>query len=280
MRQKTPSEEDEEDERTVVAPNMGAGGSHPQATSGPKEEEEEEQRRAQEAREEEEQRRAQEAREEEEQRRAREAREEEEQRRACEAREEEEQRRAQETEKQEWEGKAAQDGELAAMEERRRERHLEKSQGGVDEAEVGARWAEVWVSGVCFGCGEEVFLGCKCENGPSRVGLIHEEDAPGEKEDGIERQEDSDGWGDREGWQRERRIDVRWRNGWQSFETEHEENGEESTEKCGTVTGRVRRILELKEKEGVFVREEDGRTGKIGFEGLKGGSVSNGSWKK
>ena len=32
VRQKMPSEEDEEDERTVVAPNTGAGGSHPRAT--------------------------------------------------------------------------------------------------------------------------------------------------------------------------------------------------------------------------------------------------------
>ena len=45
---------------------------------------------------------------------------------------------------------------------------------------------------------------------------------------------------------------------------------EERTVTCGTVTGRVRRIPELKEKGGVFVREEDGRIGKIGFEGLKG----------
>ena len=34
-RQKMLSEEDQEDERTVVAPNTGAGGSHPQATSDP-----------------------------------------------------------------------------------------------------------------------------------------------------------------------------------------------------------------------------------------------------
>ena len=144
VRQKTPSKEDEEDERTVVAPDMGAGGSHPQATTGPKEEEE--------------------------QRRAREAREEEEQRRACEAREEEERRGAQETEKQEWEGKAVQDGYLAAMEDRRRGRHLEKSQGEVDEAEVGAGWAEVWVSGVCFGCGEEVFSAVSARMGLQGLG--------------------------------------------------------------------------------------------------------------
>ena len=122
-------------------------------------------------------------------------------------------------EEREWEGKAAQDGELAAMEDRRRERQMEKIQGGVDE------WDEVWVPGVCFGCGEEVFLGCKFENGPTRVGLTHEEVASGEKEDGIERQEDNDGRRDREGWQRERRIDVRRLNDWQGFEAGHEENG-------------------------------------------------------
>ena len=32
-----PSEEDEEDERTAVAPNTGAGRSHPQATTDPEE---------------------------------------------------------------------------------------------------------------------------------------------------------------------------------------------------------------------------------------------------
>ena len=37
-----PKEEDEEDDRVQVAPNMGAGGSHPQATSDPEEDEEEE----------------------------------------------------------------------------------------------------------------------------------------------------------------------------------------------------------------------------------------------
>ena len=35
---KMPSEEDEEDERVQVAPNMGAGGSHLQATTDPEEE--------------------------------------------------------------------------------------------------------------------------------------------------------------------------------------------------------------------------------------------------
>ena len=34
-------EADEEDKRGRVAPNMGAGGSHPQATSDPREEEKE-----------------------------------------------------------------------------------------------------------------------------------------------------------------------------------------------------------------------------------------------
>ena len=41
-RQKMPREEDEEDERTVVAPNTGAGGSHPRATTDPEEEVKEE----------------------------------------------------------------------------------------------------------------------------------------------------------------------------------------------------------------------------------------------
>ena len=39
---KMPKVEDEEDDRVQVAPNMGAGGSHPQATSVPEEEEAEE----------------------------------------------------------------------------------------------------------------------------------------------------------------------------------------------------------------------------------------------
>ena len=39
-RQKMPSEEDEEDETVQVAPNSGAGGSHPWATTDPEEEEE------------------------------------------------------------------------------------------------------------------------------------------------------------------------------------------------------------------------------------------------
>ena len=64
---------------------------------------------------------------------------------------------AMKAEEREWEGKAVQDGELAAMEERERERHLEKSQGGEDDAEGGAgmegenrrKWAEVWASDVC-----------------------------------------------------------------------------------------------------------------------------------
>ena len=130
VRQKTPTEEDEEDERTVVAPNMGAGGSHLQATTGPKEAEEE-QRRAQVAREEEEQRRAQVARKEEEQRRAREAREEEEQRRAQVAREEEEQRRAQEAREEEEQRRAR---EAREEEEQRRACETREEEKKVEEA--------------------------------------------------------------------------------------------------------------------------------------------------
>ena len=70
--------------------------------------------------------------------------------------------------------KAIWDGELAAMEEQERERQLEKNHGGVDDAEGGTgrerenrrKWDEVWASDVCLECGEEVFLGCKCGNGP------------------------------------------------------------------------------------------------------------------
>ena len=42
VRQKMPSEEDVKDERTVVAPNTGAGGSRPRATTDPEEEVKEE----------------------------------------------------------------------------------------------------------------------------------------------------------------------------------------------------------------------------------------------
>ena len=87
-RQKMPSEENVKDERTAVAPNTGAGGSHPRAMTDPEEEvkSEREVREEKEAREE---ARAHEARDE---KKALEAREEE--KRAQEAREE--QRRAQE----------------------------------------------------------------------------------------------------------------------------------------------------------------------------------------
>ena len=74
-------------------------------------------------------------------------------------------------------------------------------------------------------CGEEVFLGCKCGSGPPRVRLTCEDVASEEKEDGIERQDDSDGWGDRKGRQREWQVDVRRRNDGQDSETEYEKNG-------------------------------------------------------
>ena len=46
-----------------------------------------------------------------------------------------------------------------------------------------------------------------------------------EKKDGSDRQNDSDGWGDRKGRQARRQVDV-WRcNEWESSETEYEEEG-------------------------------------------------------
>ena len=114
----------EEDEgRVRMAPNMGAGGSHPQATSDPEEESRaqearEEESRAQEAREEES--RAQEAREEES--RAQEAREEES--RAQEAREEES--RAQEAREEESRAQEAREEESRAQEARERRRRERK----------------------------------------------------------------------------------------------------------------------------------------------------------
>ena len=61
--------------------------------------------------------------------------------------------------------KVVRNGELAATEERERERRLEKNRGGVDDAEGRIererenrrKWDEVWASDVCLECGEEVF---------------------------------------------------------------------------------------------------------------------------
>ena len=129
--------------------------------------------------------------------------------------------------------KAVRDGELAAIQERERERQLEKNRGEVDDAEGGTKrerenrrkWDEVWASYVCLECGEEVFLGCKCGNGPPRVRVTREGVTSEKKEDGSEQQDDSDGWGDRKGRQGQLQVDVRRCNDWQSFETEYEEEG-------------------------------------------------------
>ena len=79
-------------------------------------------------------------------------------------------------EERQWEGNAAPDEELAAMEEEGLERRLEESQGGEGDAEGGAgtereskmKWVEVWASDVCL------LLGCKCENGLPEAGSTSE----------------------------------------------------------------------------------------------------------
>ena len=142
----------EEDEgRVRMAPNMGAGGSHPQAMTDPEEETRaqearEEQKRAQEAREE--QKRAQEARDEES--RAQEAREEES--RAQEAREEEsraqeareEESRAQEAREEESRAQEAREEQRAqeAREEQRRAQEAQDEKRAHDEQERLAREAK------------------------------------------------------------------------------------------------------------------------------------------
>ena len=79
-------------------------------------------------------------------------------------------------EERQWEAKVAQDEELAAMEEWGLERRLEESQGGDGDVERASmkKWVDVWVPDECLGCGEEVFLGCKCENGLPEAGLTRE----------------------------------------------------------------------------------------------------------
>ena len=47
------------------------------------------------------------------------------------------------------------------------------------EGESRRKWAEVWASDVCLECGQEVFLGCMCGNGPPRVRLTRDMVASG-----------------------------------------------------------------------------------------------------
>ena len=132
-------------------------------------------------------------------------------------------------EEREWEGKVAQDEELAAMEERGFERRLEECEGGEGDAERESKkkWVEVWVPGVCLWCGEEVFLGCKCENGLPEAGSTGEVVVSGEKEADVERRDDDDGWKDRGvGGQRENG------NAWNSNRREKEQGNGGGKQQC------------------------------------------------
>ena len=60
------------------------------------------------------------------------------------------------------------------------------------------KWADVWVSDVCLECQGEIFFGCKCGKGALRVSSTRTREAEVPKERGDKGRADSGGWRDRD----------------------------------------------------------------------------------
>ena len=97
-----------------------------------------------------------------------------------------------------------------------------------------------------------------------------------EKEDRSERQDDSDGWGAERGGKESGKLTFDDATIGKALRRSMKTNAVEGAMGiCGMVRGRKRMSPERKVKEIAFAREGGRRVGRIGFEGSKGGLMSD-----